>query len=141
MHTYFKSWRRKAGVVTLGLACVTCCLWLRSYSTADEYCFMSEKRHHLTASMLGHIVWRSMDRLEQIPMRIGWKSTATKDAPFDAQSLPQELAEKLERFRPLHPAQWVLAYWMVAVPLTAMSSILLLWPVRRAKPPTPPSPN
>ncbi len=36
MHTFFHGWRRKAGVVTLVLACLLTSLWVRSLSIADE---------------------------------------------------------------------------------------------------------
>jgi hypothetical protein len=59
MHTYFHGWRRKAGCVTLVMACVVTIAWGRSLFIMDDFVFTpaSETSSHLIASAGGLLRW------------------------------------------------------------------------------------
>jgi hypothetical protein len=57
MRGFFKGWKRKLGVVTLGLACLFAAGWVRSLSVRDATRFTVTARQNAISSAEGHISW------------------------------------------------------------------------------------
>ena len=60
MGDYFRSWRRKIGVVTLGMACVFAGGWVRSFIIADSVIVPYITSLHFLDSFGGHIEYRRL---------------------------------------------------------------------------------
>jgi hypothetical protein len=121
MREFFRGWRRKLGCVTLGFACLLVFGWIRSGIVEDVFSWKGYARELAIVSFdssLGLCVW-------DIPSRdalIGWRTeplnrskrdawVGVPGAPFNVGSLP---------------------YWVITIPLTLLSAVLLLWPSREA---------
>ena len=61
MREYFRGWRRKAGVVTLVVACLVTIVWMRSQYFCDVATVQYHARYHQAYSMNGRIIWWSWD--------------------------------------------------------------------------------
>ena len=57
MGEFFKGWRRKAGLVTLAMACVLMVAWIRSMGYQDAVIIFGEKRCLMIASANGSASW------------------------------------------------------------------------------------
>ena len=57
MRDFFKPWRRKAGVVTLGMACVFMAGWVRAGVAMDLLRFGGDKRQQGVVSLNGELCW------------------------------------------------------------------------------------
>jgi hypothetical protein len=157
MRDFFKPWRRKAGVLTLGLACLAMVGWVRSQTNLDALFRLNKTNTHELSSYDGSIHW---DRIWPIvtprPSRwvyrhngnithvdnpwegckIHWKVEGFGFAlsAFSRQELVVGLAP------PTEFEQWSVPYWSIAIPLTLLSAWLLLSKSRQ-KPTTEPAPT
>ena len=57
MGDFFKPWRRKAGCVTLVVACVFMAAWVRSHKIEDLIAFSASKRRHTLDSSSSKVIW------------------------------------------------------------------------------------
>jgi hypothetical protein len=128
MQTFFHGWRRKAGVVTLVMACVVTGLWVRTLFFADQICFvMGDRKHYINSGQSG-LCWLSVDRSPVLE----WHTVVPAEE-FEQLHLNRPLAESLnEGFAKLigwgrNPACRYLLYWWLVLPLTLLSAYLILW--------------
>jgi len=141
MRDLFKGWRRKAGVVVLVMACGLVGMWARSFHTEDMYVYPIEPYvTDLLFSSGGCVGWRRDDEaVWDIPRD-------HRDYGFQSRRWDrQRFAWSSEVFNWRwdwrwcglghavgHEAEtWVLPYWMLVLPLTLLSAILLFWPLRK----------
>jgi hypothetical protein len=105
MRDFFGGWRRKAGVVTLVMACAVMWLWWRSWTTADYFRFkIGDRQHRISSTNEDGLAWESWNSLK----------------PWNEEIVP------LVKQRP---------HLMVAFPLLGISVYLILWkPRKRASP-------
>ena len=111
MREFFHGWRRKAGCVTLALACVATGLWIRSYIVFDQLVLAG----NLLISNSGCLVWN-------------WSGWGTPEL-----NLVDWYCEHASPFS----EEWYfgtdgvrMPYWAVNIPLTLLSAYLLLWKPR-----------
>ena len=135
MHSFFHGWRRKAGVVTLGLALVLMAGWIRSTHFQDcvvpprwtnlDVCFISEEQAIACQTLgrarfypLGAPLWQANYLVPHRPSEIAWQW-------------------ELGGFRYLCNSDIrcvVAPYWSLAIPLTLLSAYLILWKPRKQQP-------
>ncbi|MDB5347255.1 MAG: hypothetical protein JWP89_5632 [Schlesneria sp.] len=71
MREFFHGWRRKAGVVTLVMACVIFVVWMRSLFVVDRVIFSHQQSGHAILSMDGFCSWLSVTPFSDV-MPPGW---------------------------------------------------------------------
>ena len=122
MRSFFHGWRRKAGVVSLLMACGLMVSWLRSY--------ISEERFWIRMHDRCHVITHSHGRLEQISFDLA------KDDGENIRSLGWFSQKHTGNLFPqwhFEPDYHVVAHWLVVLPLTLLSAYLILWKPRKAK--------
>lgn len=143
MHEFFRGWRRKAGLVTLVLACAFLGLWFRSFSTTDDC--ISFPHNYSLYSHDGSISWNVHD------ISLG---DSAVDFGVVAEGSEQQIGRGFELFHPKVYNRWeccglvysdtsfagsgrVRQYWISAwyfiSPLTVLSAWLLLSKRRQPK--------
>lgn len=106
MWSYFKSLRRKFGVVTLVIACVLAAGWVRSFYIFDVY---TQSQETVFASDKG-----------------GFGAYTPTSVKVTANGTTAFLRELKQR--------WSVPYWSVVVPLTLLTTWLLLSKPRARQP-------
>jgi hypothetical protein len=145
MGEYFRSWKRKIGVVTLLLACLFMSGWIRSLRTTDFIIFNSIWPNHAVLSGFGRFrifqlgkytfSWGEADQGTKITYTFHeWSPlfTSYKWTPVFRYGALEHSARQCEVFEVYddstgtpHP-MWMFPYWSIALPLTALSAFLLL---------------
>ncbi len=119
MGEFFKGWRRKAGLVTLAMACVLMIGWMRSLAVTDVFSiWINEPRQRrllAIESHYGEIGWQDFGSAPLIGNPSGWSSYANNLRP------PDPLAFN------------TVPYWSLVLPLTLLSAWLILIKPRKAK--------
>lgn len=134
MGSYFKPLRRKIGVLTLGLACVFAGCWVRSVIVGDLFEFTTKHggTYHQFASEYGAFQWRCWNIIGYL--KPGWSTWWVSDAPL-GNGIDRSDPNLFIYFgEPGYLARIRCSYWMFAVPLTLLSTWLLL---TRPRPPRP----
>ena len=116
MGEYFKSWRRRCGLVVLGLACVFVFAWVRGFYTEDTF-----ESTSLVPTPFGFIFDNGPLIVHSglIDAQGVIRTEATLCGPnavrlsIDAPNWVMEIAE-------IH-------HWSIVIPLTLLSAYLLLW--------------
>ena len=145
---FFKGWRRKAGLVTLVIACVVAIGWMRSYTTKEEVLIPAIRRQHAVLSADGMLFWMAWE--EKSP-RLQWMSVPllapgphdvyTRHFPTSMLSLmdlsivvdEQHLIIRGSDLSLPAYSRSVIGYWLLAIPLTLLSAWLILAKPRKAK--------
>ncbi len=142
----FKPWRRKIGVVTLLIACVSAAGWVRSLVIMDRIIWTDKGSMSSLTSMNGTFWWFRVAPLSSTN-RFVWRSTKTPNSPID----PWVDYDPSWRWNfsgiqfgvgqsNKHPDIGIficeMPYWFVIFPLTIISACLLLTKPRVAKPQT-----
>lgn len=145
MRECFKGWRRKAGVATLGLACVLAVLWVRSLTIADFIAFRVNRQ-------VSYDVFTNDSRLtleRSINADLGGESPLRWFGYVAADASPlEDNYENVEReWRWLgflftsetrtnpKSRSWSIPFWSIVIPLTLLSAYLLSKrpPVKRSE--------
>eukprot|EP00456_Euglypha_rotunda_P089583 TRINITY_DN9286_c0_g1_i4.p1 TRINITY_DN9286_c0_g1~~TRINITY_DN9286_c0_g1_i4.p1 ORF type:complete len:139 (-),score=3.17 TRINITY_DN9286_c0_g1_i4:19-435(-) len=123
MHTFFHGWRRKAGAVTLVMACLLCGMWIRSRVLIDFCETPLGDRVHSFGSFHGYLSWRS------------WNSNSNRGNSWQtlpAQAISPEILLGLNLDSLKHQTrEWVIPHSWIAAPLTLLSAYLILWKPRK----------
>ncbi len=117
---FFKGWRRKAGLVTLAMACVLMVGWMRSYLIIDAVSLGAVKQGQSLMSKGGRL--GLTDQWFYDKDQLYWKSFTIAQARI---------------MFPIHGGPdirfWVVPYWSLVLPLTLLSAWLILAKPRKAK--------
>lgn len=148
MRDFFKGWRRKAGVVALVMACATATLWIRSRSIQEQLRIPSDNftQIFVVSSEEGLVCYY----LQDIETR---KNSLLIRRWYIRPKLPDRY--RAEFFTYLDTIDWtvdiagfylaeshseydtrgiaIIPFWLIACPLTILSTVLLLWPQRKSK--------
>ena len=129
---FFKGWRRKAGLVTLAMACLLAVGWMRSYVVEDRLAFTNGDFRHAISSFQGNVGWDHW--LNSPPVDgFGWSSGwRNLNAPIS----PRPTYYRAPPGSPLGQLQFesrAVPYWPFVVPLTPLSAWLILGKPRKAK--------
>ncbi len=139
MSNYFKAWRRKIGVATLVLACVFAVGWTRSLTERDVLIRLNEHNTHLVISAEGTLSWERMwPIVKPRPSRWMYRHQSSNpnegdDVPLGSLGLGFDFRDqsKIETTVGTTPyiaesETWQIPYWSIVIPLTLISSWLLL---------------
>lgn len=127
MGEYFRGWRRKLGLITLGLACALTLGWLRSCYKRDRIVFQDY------TSLIG-----IKDRIEngKIAGLISEKQLISLTAWEAVESINNvKIGGWMMLFD--HAPVYSVPYWQITIPITLLSAYLLLSKPRQ-KPSAPP---
>src|SRR5437016_951517 len=120
MREFFRSWRRKVGVVALVMACVLAASWIRSLAASDTVWIRIGDRYQVLHHCDGGI---TLDSYE-IPsaFREVFPSFARHSQGFGP-DYEQPLAY-------VDSGGWMVPYSLLAIPMTLLSACLILWKPR-----------
>lgn len=142
MGEFFKGWRRKAGLVTLAMACLLFVAWMRSLTTKDD-CFAFSRTEwilsgdgYLTVVLMergGHFSDWQATQNGPVAYRMGrcWSNTwrwTVAGARFGFDTYGDAKME-------VDKAWWCrLPFWEIILPLTLLSAWLILGKTKEVKP-------
>lgn len=128
MREFFKGWRRKAGVVTLVMACALMVGWMRSRVRYDVVSFPFGDRQQLIQMTHGQVYWWGITTISKAKFR--WLSGAPQTAALidESRSGFRDDEGWAWRFR-----EWKASHLNIAISLTLLSAYLILWKPRKAK--------
>lgn len=149
MGEFFWGWRRKLGVVTLGLSCMLTVGWVRSLVELDALALLNAHNSHLVISAEGGISWeRIWPIMKTRPSRWLYKhNEITKsnnpyegiDVHWNVTGLGFDFRDfaRLETAAGVAPytqeyALWQIPYWSIVIPLSLISLWLLLFKLRKS---------
>jgi hypothetical protein len=145
MVEFFRGWRRKVGMLTLGVAVLGMLGWVRSLTIHDEIEIAFESRVYSIASLAGTIDWQIKQwHNDFLPVEtIVW--TATPTDPW----IPRALWLRTIRSDMIYNGKklaWSgrgirIPYWIGVLPLTALSAFLVLPKPRKSTQNTNPEPT
>jgi hypothetical protein len=122
MREFFRGWKRKVGCVTLGLACASAAIWLRSLFVGDGLWLVFSNQSYTFVSADGRVGCASGQLLGFVKTEIMFKSWNRPTDPYRALAVASV------------PPQWMIPYWSVCQPFTLVSAWLLFSKPRPAKP-------
>ena len=142
MSEFFRPWRRKLGVLTLGLACLFFALWIRSLMAADSLSYRSgEKTLRMIRSSRTGLLWQTYHEGEfQIA---GGSNYNARKKPFGnplrsstclwSRTVPGfEFGELKPPIAGVTIGAWFIQYSSLVIPLTLFSAFLLLSKPRKS---------
>lgn len=113
MHTFFYGWRRKAGCVTLFVACVAMGLWLRSLFIEDTVIFFDGFGHQTLNSLNGSLYWDSQMEWTFDPGSLTWFTLELRNSEMLAASMTT------------WNESFLIPDWSIVIPLTLLSAYLI----------------
>jgi len=146
MWEFFRGWRRKAGILTLVMACLFMAGWIRSIETQDQFVLCYDPPDYFRfISYHGSLIWkrhydmssvqRVFPRFEQRSWSYATNKTADIDSPYAIDFQGMITQSKSESYGfvftsviiPDHKISlWAAPYWSIVLPLTLLSAFLLL---------------
>lgn len=139
---HFHSWRKKAGLVPLVLACVFTAGWVRSLGLQDELGWASGYSRYELCSREGRL-WLFCSKYTE-PKEAGWFADCTKNLlRIDTAELPARQSHLDWRwdwigfhfssgdFQTGQFRHYMVPYWSIVIPSTGLSAWLLLGNPRR----------
>lgn len=150
MFEYFCGWKRKAGGITLALACLFAAAWIRSLETINRFTMKTAQyEFNWFASSNGSVVWLRIVPLNEsnlskeihgiVPEIVGEAveglaeylsaTILSGDPPFQwkYRYFGLEVGQyRLEASSPIQVTIRKLSYWIFITPLTLLSAYLLL---------------
>ena len=140
MGEFFKGWRRKAGLVTLAMACLLAVAWMRSYVVRDVVTFTRSDRLHMIVSSHSHASWWAM---ANVYSQMEWNRYSIPPTERGRNShlahfrlMESTIASVMLQSRPPQGAIWTVPYWSLVLPLTLLSAWLILGKTRKYQPPS-----
>jgi hypothetical protein len=129
MREFFRGWKRKIGVVVLGLACCVSIAWARSFHIVDSWSLANPafgKAIHVWISIGGTIRRSRFYEVPGVPLPIhhcSYTRTSFREYSIDEQN---ELDEFATPPNALKLRDFDIPYWSIAIPLTIFSAWCLL---------------
>ena len=155
MFSAFCGWRRKVGVVTLTMACLFTAAWIRSRSLYDRFSVNGAQFQYGVFSLVGQIHLIRTSHIDGAPFLMGPVTDDAKNLPgvevdangrqkyFDPSVRTEiewrrdwagfHLSQGTHRTGKIAVQLLSIPYWSIALPLTALSSWLLLCKHRQPK--------
>lgn len=142
MREFFKSWRRKAGVVSLVMACTLLVAWMRTAVTVD---IIRLSRQEAIISGDGHfviyLVRRNASPMEWYQWhmrndeRFGPWEKVSRGTFGGIEFGTDVIVDKSTQIEMDRANWWRVPYWELILPLTPLSAYLILWkPSKRMGP-------
>ena len=158
MHTFFHSWRRKVGCVTLVMALGFVGFWFRSHFVQDAILYRSQFMTPTGRKTVGSfeasrngLTWNHYEGLNLVPAlsHIQRKPIPDELGPSRAILNSDEIMLKgysqwyvfsfgeLQNKIEIKMLFWLLSFWSIIIPLTVLSAYLLLVSSRKRPPKDP----
>lgn len=143
MRDFFNGWRRKSGCVVLLVACVVMAGWIRSRYLFENVDIVIDDQSFVTLFSCMHGVGCSKSHYRELKLPASMRSPRywTTEQPSnivdgEGNDLTQNLFVIWVDDADSDPeSQFVIVrYFVIAVPLTLLSALLILWPRRKQKP-------
>lgn len=145
MRELLRDWKRNLGAVALLLACVSTAGWVRSFVTLDMIVFARPTERYFVTSISGKVRFAQVAPIHQdaLPFAaqqlLSWHSSDAKSGGLawcnesrmtwgDFEFL-RATDEPVSMFQKL---QWTVPYWLINLPLSLLSTCLLLGNPRHA---------
>ncbi|MDB5344825.1 MAG: hypothetical protein JWP89_3202 [Schlesneria sp.] len=148
MKAFFRGWRRKAGIITLLMACASSSVWLRSFVTTDWLTVPGGKRAREPLKIVS-----SRGSVAVLPLRYSKLTEAMQTFELSVPKLYSRPAVSIET----QPGIWftwhwkrsgfgyatedsgrywlfMFPYWSIVVPLTFLAAYLILWKPKQKEP-------
>lgn len=147
MLEFFRGWRRKAGCVTLVMACAVAGMWMRSFTIFEGFWALGPRGNHGIFSVDGTLRWWTIDFTYRMKPR--WYSTRIAGSREILDPWSDGQMEWQRRYagfvigsgytealgEPVAKRLWIIPYWPLVLSLTLLSAYLLLWqPRKRTEP-------
>jgi len=123
MGQFFKGWRRKAGAVTLVVACVFMAGWVRSLYVEDCFYITTSHRDDIVIFSDSQITWWGSSFNFDVKSSFKW--TADTQMRFGGW-VARFMSDGNGSHEGSEPQKWILPYWSIVFPLIAISLWLLL---------------
>ena len=123
MGEFFKGWRRKAGLVTLAMACLLMVGWMRSLVKCDALWFVVGNRQQMMWSMDSCIAWES----DPVDSKEFWEMRTYDRSDSGYAALCWEVREEVDS------PMWKVPYWSLILLLTLLSAWLIFAKPRKSK--------
>ena len=145
MREFFRGWRRKAGLVTLTMACVLTVAWMRSYVIHDAVLIPAQGGHAGIESHGGSLTWfRWSDSKPSLSIEWISQDAAIESDPWDQFDIEWRFdllgvicGVGTVKHAPSDKLAFCMTpYWSLVLPLTLLSAWLILikpWPAKSAK--------
>ncbi|MDB5343017.1 MAG: hypothetical protein JWP89_1394 [Schlesneria sp.] len=139
MHTFFQGWRRKAGGVTLLMACVVTGMWVRARQVDDVFGYsLFGMRYIVATSADGLRLWQWNEaeveaaHANQHSVMINWGEIPGPDDFRGLENWPL-YAEVIRTVIGTPDQVWYceVTYWPLTIPLILLSAYLILWKPRK----------
>lgn len=139
MREFFQGWRRKVGIVTLLMACVSVMAWVKSRAYQDEIYVRIDKHviYCVQTFDFGVCLWRYRLLEESMsPDRFSWTSQRHfrgSEEFLDLLPLRSLLGIRYasDKIRSDQYHVLIIPYWLITGPLTLLSAYLILWQPRK----------
>jgi cbb3-type cytochrome oxidase subunit 3 len=142
MWAFFHGWRRKAGVVSLGLACVLMAVWVRSCLAKDSVSVTLAGRRLCVTSVGGRLYWCSWtrtgrkDELFKWTVQSPWSEGSRLASPYrftieDEISLTEIWLPAALNYQDAIGGSF--SFSTAVFPLTLICACLFLWKPRKLK--------
>jgi hypothetical protein len=147
MRDFFYGWRRKAGVVTLVMACALTGAWLRSETEFHCFTLPANSWAHVTlVSERGSVRLVKMDAVHSLSSARWWYGTLPEiadpsdylegggievDWRWDLGGFTIAYYHVTEQPEIGHTAECKLPYWSIVLCVTLLSAYLILWKPRK----------
>ena len=142
MGEFFKGWRRKFGVVTLVMACGFMLFWARSFDEGAIFWFRTSSHWwEFVGSMHGLLIFGSKHDPVIQSFSSRWTIIPSSNEWLDNWWIAEWRWSGFSSCESLRIADqpsvvarmWTLPYWFIVLPLTMLSTYLLLTKPRAAK--------
>lgn len=129
MSRVFSGWKRKTGGVTLILACIVMLCWMRTYFFLDILSFRVSQRIQTLYSNNERLYWMGVSRLEETDGTWQYQYLRIGNGTKVSISTSQSKTPTTDSFQ-----TWIIPYWMIVMPLCAISGLLLPTKTRSIRP-------
>ena len=129
MREFFRPWRTKIGVLTLGLACLFALGWVRSLSTIDLFEFDLRGRGHSISTVPETIRWEKSTEHE------GRRFSGIRWMEFEASDIAVFFFLQTAQGGGIRKSYCEIRYPYIVIPLTALSIFLLMKKPRQSTQP------
>lgn len=124
MGDFLQSWRRKAGIALLVMACAVMMVWARGLAAGDSIGFITDGgMYFVSATDHGLECRKSLDPPAIGSPRIWWHHVPVNSVPVGFLNVEDTVAE---------PALRTMSHWAIVLPMVILAAYLVLLTPRRS---------
>ena len=123
MGDFLQSWRRKAGIALLVMACAVMMVWVWGMAAGDSIGFIADGgMYFVSATDHGFECRKSFDPPAIGSPRIWWHHVPVNSVPVGFLDVEDTVAQ---------PALWTMSHWAIVLPMAILAAYLILLTPRR----------